>query len=85
MQSNVQLSPTSWWGQKKYNKSWGSAGILGKFLSKEDVQKSGDVSPVYTKSTMTALQLQSKNPEHFVLKPQREGGGNNFCTRYSKN
>ena len=66
-------------GAKKIQQVLSSAGVLEKFLSKEDVQKVRRCfAGLYEVNDDSIAAAAIENPEHFVLKPQREGGGNNF-------
>ena len=65
-------------GGKKIQQVLSSAGILEKFLSKEDVQKVRRCFAGLYEVNDDSIAAAIENPEHFVLKPQREGGGNNF-------
>ena len=65
-------------GAKKIQQVLSSAGVLEKFLSKEDVQKVRRCFAGLYEVNDDSIAAAIENPEHFVLKPQREGGGNNF-------
>ena len=65
-------------GAKKIQQVLSSAGVLEKFLSKEDVQKVRRCFAGVYEVNDDSIAAAIENPEHFVLKPQREGGGNNF-------
>ncbi|XP_050432106.1 glutathione synthetase-like isoform X2 [Adelges cooleyi] len=71
-------------GTKKVQQSLAIPGMLERFI--KDPAKVADVREVFTglysldldESGDKAVKLALDNPECYVLKPQREGGGNNF-------
>ncbi|KAK8752704.1 hypothetical protein OTU49_006997 [Cherax quadricarinatus] len=70
-------------GTKKVQQEITRPGILRKFLSDSDaVQVSNLFAGLYTLDISPegdhAIQMAMENPYQYVLKPQREGGGNNL-------
>ncbi|XP_059485490.1 glutathione synthetase-like isoform X1 [Neocloeon triangulifer] len=69
-------------GTKKVQQSLARPGVLEKFLAGD---KTSAVKEIFTglysldkdEFGEKAIQMAIENPSHFVLKPQREGGGNN--------
>ncbi|XP_055615632.1 glutathione synthetase-like isoform X2 [Toxorhynchites rutilus septentrionalis] len=70
-------------GTKKVQQALAKPGILKRFIN--DEQKIHSISEIFTglysldkhEHGEEAIKLALKNPERYVLKPQREGGGNN--------
>lgn len=70
-------------GTKKVQQALAKPGILKRFIN--DEQKINSISEIFTglysldkhEQGEEAIKLALENPERFVLKPQREGGGNN--------
>lgn len=71
-------------GTKKVQQALAKPGVLSKFLS--DAKKIEAVSEIFTglysldkdEQGEASIKLALSNPEKYVLKPQREGGGNNI-------
>ncbi|XP_033626779.1 glutathione synthetase-like [Asterias rubens] len=71
-------------GSKKIQQELSRPGVLEKFLDDPEVIRdiratfAGQYPLELTKEGDEAAAMGIKNPERYVLKPQREGGGNNF-------
>eukprot|EP00002_Diphylleia_rotans_P028807 TRINITY_DN5823_c0_g1_i1.p1 TRINITY_DN5823_c0_g1~~TRINITY_DN5823_c0_g1_i1.p1 ORF type:complete len:520 (+),score=87.80 TRINITY_DN5823_c0_g1_i1:52-1611(+) len=69
-------------GAKKFQQVLAQPGVLERYLHKEDVPlvKScfAGLWSLQEGEGEEILKLAAMNPEHYVLKPQREGGGNNI-------
>lgn len=71
-------------GTKKVQQALAKPGMLNRFLSNDDQIKR--VKDIFTglysfdkdEGGEEAVKMALENPEHFVMKPQREGGGNNI-------
>lgn len=70
-------------GTKKVQQALAAPGILKRFL--QDDKKINDVQEIFTgifaldksEEGDKAVEMALENPERYVMKPQREGGGNN--------
>ncbi|KAK4298479.1 hypothetical protein Pmani_029177 [Petrolisthes manimaculis] len=69
-------------GTKKVQQEIARPGVLKRFLTESEAEQVGQLfTGLYTLDRSAegdkAVQMAMENPDHFVLKPQREGGGNN--------
>lgn len=85
--STASLSPSVAYqlvGTKKIQQSLAAAGILERFISDSKMRKmiQSTFAGLYNLDKNSegdrAIEMALRDPEKFVLKPQREGGGNNF-------
>ncbi|KAK3859932.1 hypothetical protein Pcinc_015257 [Petrolisthes cinctipes] len=70
-------------GTKKVQQEIARPGVLKRFLTESEAEQVGQLfTGLYTLDRSAegdkAVQMAMENPDHFVLKPQREGGGNNI-------
>lgn len=67
-------------GTKKVQQALAVPGILKRFLNDEEkIRMVEDVfTGLYPLESASAFEMAMKEPNKYVLKPQREGGGNNF-------
>jgi glutathione synthase len=65
-------------GAKKIQQTLSKKGVLERYLSKDDAVKIRRCFAGLYEVNSDTISVAMKYPEHFVLKPQREGGGNNF-------
>ena len=65
-------------GMKKIQQDLAREGLVERFVDVESAKRlRGSFTGLYP-VTEESIQMAIKNPSDYVLKPQREGGGNNF-------
>ena len=65
-------------GAKKIQQALSVKGVLERYLSSDEVIKIRKCFAGLYELNDDSILAAIEHPEHFVLKPQREGGGNNF-------